>query len=157
MITRLRAPAVVRLCALFAVAATFVLATTAFASAAGTLVIQHAGQDAQTYDGVKVQVIHDTLNVTSPDGKGTLIVTRAACWYQHKIFVCLPTAVTLVQGGNVHALDLRKGTVYSNLNATTQTLSHSTTQLPPNGILMTLETQKGTYINLVGTIDKVTQ
>ena len=38
-----------------------------------------------------------------------------------------------------------------------QQLPLSSILLPPRGILMTLVTDKGTYINLVGKIDKVTK
>jgi hypothetical protein len=131
-------------------------ATVAGASASGTLMIQRGSAGADRYDPVKIQVIHNTFNVTSADGRGTMIITRAAC-YQKDVMVCLPTGITLIQDGTVHALDLRKGTLYVNMSGSTQTLSHSTTQLPPQGVLMTLVTNKGTYINLTGKIDKVTK
>jgi len=156
MTKRLRAPAFA-LAAYSALTLALVLAAASNAGAQGTITIQHVGQDPETYDRVGIKVIHDTLNVTSEDGKGTLIITRAACAYQGDVFVCLPTAVTLVQGGNVHALDLRRGTVYANMTNSMQRLPHSTTQLPPRGIVMSLLSGKGTYINLVGKIDKVTK
>jgi hypothetical protein len=127
------------------------------ASASGAVLIQRAGQNPTTYSDAKVQIIHNTLNITSPDGKGTLIITRAACAYQGEILACLPTGVTLVQSGEVHALDLKTGMVYANMTDTTQQLSHSSMQLPPDGVMMTLQTQIGTFINLTGTIDKVTK
>jgi hypothetical protein len=127
------------------------------ASASGTVLIQRAEQSPTTYTDAKIQVIHNTLNVTSADGKGTLIVTRAACAYQGEILACLPTGVTLVQFGDVHALDLKSGMVYANMTDTTQQLSHSTMKLPPNGVMMTLQTERGTFINVTGVIDKVTK
>jgi hypothetical protein len=154
---RLRAPAIVRAVALLAIASAGVLATAGSASATGTMMIQHVGSDAAKYRPVGIQVIHNTLNITSADGKGTLIITRAACTYQGDISVCLPTGVTLVQDGGVHALDLRSGTVYANMTTQTLQLPHSSTQLPPGGVLMTLHTVKGTFINLDGKIDKVTK
>lgn len=155
MTNRLRAPAVARVAAFAALVAAFVFAAAAGARAQGTITIQHLGQNADTYDGVAVKVIHNTLNVTSPDGKGTLIITQAACFYQKEVKVCLPTAVSLVQAGGVHALNLQRGTLYVNMTDSMQWLPHSTTQLPPHGIVMSLLSGKGTYINLVGTIDKV--
>lgn len=155
MSKRLRAPAFARAAAFFAVAISLALATASSVSAQGTVTIQHAGQNAETYERVAVKVIHNTLNVTSEDGQGTLIVTQAACFYQKELFVCLPTAVTLVNTGSVHALDLHRGTIYSNMTANTLTLPHSSMQIPPRGIVMSLLSGKGTYINLVGKIDKV--
>jgi len=40
-----------------------------------------------------------------------------------------------------------------NLTSSRQQMSHSSQQLPPNGILMALKTQIGTYITVVGVID----
>jgi hypothetical protein len=156
MTKRLQATAIVRVSASAALAAAFVLAAATFARAEGTITIQHIGQNADTYDGVAIKVIHNTLNVTSPDGKGTLIITQAACFYQKEVKVCLPTAVSLVQAGGVHALNLQRGTLYVNMTDSMQWLPRSTTQLPPHGgIVMSLLSGKGTYINLVGKIDKV--
>jgi hypothetical protein len=155
MSKRFRAPAIARVAAFAALATAFVLAAAAGARAQGTITIQHIDQNAETYERVAIKVIHNTLNVTSEDGKGTLIVTQAACFFQHEVKVCLPTAVSLVQAGGVHALDLQRGTLYVNMTDTMQQLPHSSTQLPPRGIVMSLLSGKGTYINLVGKIDKV--
>jgi len=157
MTKRLRAPAIARAAVCAVLATAFTLAAAAGARAQGTITIQHAGQNAETYERVAVKVINNTLNVTSEDGKGTLIITQAACFYQKELEVCLPTAVSLVQSGGVHALDLHRGTVYVNMTATSQPLPHSSQQLPPRGIVMSLLSGKGTYINLVGKIDKVTK
>jgi hypothetical protein len=156
MTKRLRAPAVARVAAFAALAAAFMLAA-AGARAHGTITIQHAGQDSETYERVAVKVVNNTLNVTSEDGKGTLIITQAACFYQHELEVCLPTAVSLVQARGVHALDLHRGTVYVNMTDSMLALPHSSTQVPPRGIIMSLLSGKGTYINLVGKIDKVSK
>jgi hypothetical protein len=157
MTKRLRTPAIARVAAFAALATAFVLGASAGARAQGTITIQHVNQNPDTYERVAIKVIHNTLNVTSEDGQGTLIVTQAACAYQGEIRVCLPTAVTLVQAGGAHALDLRRGTLYVNLTDSMQWLPHSTQKLPPRGIVMSLLSGKGTYINLVGKIDKVTK
>jgi hypothetical protein len=144
------------------VAALFVLALTCAggpiaASAQGTITITHVKGDVESYPNAKVQIVHSTVNVTAADGKGTLVIYRAACRYQGEVMVCLPTAVSVVESSGVHALNLLSGTVFLNLTGTTQQLSLSTTKLPPNGVLMTLQTKRGTYINVVGQIDKVTK
>jgi hypothetical protein len=155
MTKRLRAPAIVRVAAFAALSVAFVLAAATGARADGTITIQHVDQSADTYPGAAIKVIHNTLNITSPDGKGTLIITQAACSYQKEVKVCLPTAVSLVQAGGVHALNLQRGTLYVNMTDSMQWLPNSATQLPPRGIVMSLLSGKGTYINLVGKIDKV--
>jgi hypothetical protein len=156
MIKRLRAPAIVRVAVLCTVAAIGLLATVSGARAQGTVMIQRHGVDStDSYARVKIQLLHNTLNITSEDGKGTLIITRAACAYHGQVIACLPTDATLVQSGGVHALDLKSGTIYVNLTDTTQQLSHSSTQLPPQGVIMSLKTVKGTYVNMTGTLDKV--
>jgi hypothetical protein len=155
MIKRLRAPAIARVAAFAALATAFVFAAATGARAQGTITIQHVGQDAETYERVAVKVVNNTLNVTSEDGKGTMIITQAACFYQHELEVCLPTAISLVQAGGVHALDLRRGTIYVNMTAGMLPMPHSSMQVPPRGIVMSLLSGKGTYINLVGKIDKV--
>ena len=157
MTNRLRAPAYARVAAFAAFATAFVFGAAAGARAQGTITIQHVNKDAETYERVAIKVIHNTLNVTSEDGQGTLIVTQAACAYQGEIKVCLPTAVTLVQDGGAHALDLLRGTLYVNMTDSMQRLPHSSQQIPPRGIVMSLLSGKGTYINLVGKIDKVTK
>jgi hypothetical protein len=154
MTKRFQAP-IARAAAFAVLAAALALATAAGARAQGTITIQHADQNAETYQRVSVKVINNTLNVTSEDGQGTLIITQAACFYQHDLEVCLPTAVSLVQSGGVHALDLHRGTVYVNMTSGTLTLPHSSQQVPPRGVVMSLLSGKGTYINLVGKIDKV--
>jgi hypothetical protein len=157
MTRRLRAPAIVRIGALLAIAAASVLGTVCSASAHGTILIQSNMGNTDTYENVNIQVIHNTLNITSEDGKGTLIITRAACAYQGQVYTCLPTGATLVQNGSVHALDLRGGTIYANMTDQSLTLPNSSTQLRPRGVLMSIHTGKGSYINMVGKIDKVVQ
>ena len=130
MTKRLRALAIARVTAIAALATAFVLGALAGARAQGTLTIQHINQSPDTYERVAVKVIHNTLNITSEDGKGTLIITQAACAYQGEIKVCLPTAVTLVQSGGAHALDLKRGTLYANMTDSMQWLPHSTTAAP---------------------------
>jgi hypothetical protein len=125
------------------------------ARAEGTARIQQADGTVNTYHNVKIQILNKTLTMTSPDGKGTLMIYRAACAYQGSILVCLPTGTTLIQGGTVSPIKLLSGTVYANMTGAPQNLNNSSTRLPPHGILMALKTQRGTYVSLNGTIDKV--
>jgi hypothetical protein len=127
------------------------------ARATGTVRIQQSDGSVNTYDDVGIKIIHEALYVTSADGKGTLVINRAACGYQQQILVCLPTTVTLVQAGSVKKLDLKTGTLYLNLTGSDQPLVLSTTKIPPHGLLFTFSTDVGTYVTLSGTVDKVTK
>ena len=131
------------------------LSAASVARAEGTARIQQADGTVSTYRNVKINIVQKTLTMTSPDGKGTLMIYRAACFYQGEIMMCLPTGTTLIQGGSVNPIKLVSGTVYANLTDQPHNLSNSSTQVPANGILMALKTRRGTYITLSGTIDKV--
>jgi hypothetical protein len=131
------------------------LSIAAVARAEGTARIQQADGSVNTYHNVKIQIVNKTLTMTSADGKGTLMIYRAACAYQGQILACLPTGTSLIQGGTVSPIKLVSGTVYANMTDTPQNLANSSTQLPPHSILMALKTRRGTYVSLNGTIDKV--
>jgi hypothetical protein len=129
--------------------------TTAPARAMGTVTIQQADGGRNTYRDVKIKIIHNALFVTSQDGKGTLVINRAACAYQGAVLVCFVTSATLVQSGKTSPLDFRNGTVYVNMTDEPQSLARSTMKVPAKGIVSSFTTQRGTYVNLVGSIDKV--
>jgi hypothetical protein len=128
---------------------------TAAARATGTITIVQADGHTDVYHDVGIKVIHNALFMTSADGKGTLVINRAACSYQGELLVCLPTNATLVQAGETSPLDFRKGTLYVNTTGEPQQLALSTTKVPPNGILLSFTTKRGTYVSLSGRIDKV--
>jgi len=143
------------LTATLAAFAVFTISVTLAARADGTARIQQTNGTVNVYPGVKIQIIHNTLAMTTADGSGTLMIYRAACAYQGDVLVCLPTGATLVQGGSVNPIRIRQGTVYANLTNEAQQLSLSTMHIPARSIVMALTTQKGTYVTLSGTIDKV--
>jgi DUF4097 and DUF4098 domain-containing protein YvlB len=125
------------------------------ARASGTLNIHHQNGSINTYRDVEIKVLSGALFVTSDDGDGTLVVSNAACSYQGKIIVCLPTAVAVVQGGSSHALDLKSGTIYVNYTDSDQAMSRSTTKLPARNIMLAFSTKRGTSVTLTGRIDQV--
>ena len=141
------------LSAAFTLAVAFVAAAPALAS--GNVSIQQPDGSVDSYNDVAIKLIHGVLYITTVDGKGTLVISKAACAYQGNIMVCLPTAVTLVQAGETKPLDLTTGTMYINGTDDKQQLSLSSMQLPPHSLLFTFSTKRGTYVNLSGTIDKV--
>ena len=141
-----------RLIALGAALGLFVVAS-APSLAKGTIRIQHSNGDTNVYQNVGITVVHRTLRITSADGKGTLIVSQAACSYAGKLERCSPERVTLEQGGATKPINISSGTIYVNPTDDTQTLSLSSTQLPPHGILLIIRTKIDTYISMSGQID----
>jgi hypothetical protein len=125
------------------------------ADAAGTLVIRHANGHVDTYKDVAIKVIRGALYLTSKDGKGTLIVHRAACSYQGRILVCFTTGLVLVQAGKTRPLDLKTGTAYFNTTDEPQQLVSSSAKVPPQSVLLSLSTDIGTYVSVNGRIDQV--
>jgi hypothetical protein len=128
---------------------------TAGALATGTVTIRQSNGGTNTYGNVEIKIIHKALYVTSEDGKGTLVINRAACAYQGSLMVCLPTSATLVQAGETRPLDFRSGTVYLNDTDDFQPMALTTAKVPPHSILLSFSTKRGTYVSVRGRIDKV--
>lgn len=125
------------------------------AGAGGTVMIRQSDGHTDVYHDVSIKIIHQALFLTSADGKGTLVINRAACAYQGQILVCFATGATLVQSGSSKPLDFKSGTVYFNLTGESQQLALSTQKVPAHSILLSFTTKRGTYISLNGRIDKV--
>ena len=124
------------------------------AMATGTTRVQHSDGTVNVYQPVGIKIIPDkALVITSPDGTGRIIIYRAACSYVGELMRCFPTGITWKQNGESHPLDLQRGTIYLNQTASSQPLPLSSTQVPANSIVMSLQTKRGTYINVTGTID----
>ena len=125
------------------------------AAAKGTMTIVQADGDKNTYSDVEIKVIHGALYMTSEDGKGTMVINRAACSHQGQLMVCYATSATLVQSGETSPLDFKRGTVYVNDTDDYQPLVMSTTKVAPHSIMLSFTTKRGTYVTLNGSIDKV--
>jgi hypothetical protein len=130
-----------------------ILAMGAAASAMGTVNIHHIDGTASSYPGVRVAIVGKTLRLRSPDHQGTLIVERAACSHQDAILMCLPTSVMLRQHGASRPIPIASGTIYFNFTGQRQPLTYSTQHLRSHGILLSLRTERGTLINLDGTVE----
>lgn len=137
--------------------AILVALTPAAALASGTVHIMQPDGMLQTYPGAQIKIAHDVLFVTSADGKGTLMINRAACSYQGEVLVCFPTSVYLIQGSGPQKLDLTTGTVYVNMTDSKQPLRYTSAQLEPHSVMLSFSTKRGTYVSLSGTFDKVTK
>jgi hypothetical protein len=125
------------------------------AGATGTINIHHKSGGTDTYRDVEIRIFSGSLFLTSDDGDGTIVITRAACSFQGKLMVCLPTAAALVQEGQSNALNLKNGTVYFNDTGAAQPLSRSSAKVPAHSVMLAITLRDGTFIDLHGKIDEV--
>ena len=132
-------------------------ASIAPASARGTVRIQQSDGSVKVYHNVLVSIRNESMAITSSDGKGTLVLGKAACSKIGELVRCFPYDATLIQFGESTHVPLQTGTVWLNPSQATQPLPHSSTQLLPRGVLMAVRSKRGTYVSLTGTVDKVTK
>jgi hypothetical protein len=125
------------------------------ARATGTILIQRSNGDAKTYPGIEIKALSGTLFLTSNDGHGTIVVNRAACSFQGKVMVCLPTSIVLVQDGESSPLALKSGTVYLNDTDQDQPLALSSQKIKAHSVMVAFTTKAGTHVNVVGQFDQV--
>jgi hypothetical protein len=125
------------------------------ASATGTAWIQHPDGTTSTYTNVRIVIWNESMAITSSDGRGTVVLGKASCTMIGELVRCLPWDATLFQNGRRVHIPLESGTVWLNPTHTNQRLSHSSTQVPPRGVLLAVETRRGTYVTLTGVVDEV--
>jgi hypothetical protein len=125
------------------------------ANALGTVRIQHPDGSVKMYNNVRIAVRDESMWITSSDGKGTIVLGKAACSKVGELVRCLPYDATLEQFGQATHIVLQTGTVWLNPSKSKQQLPHSSTQLPPRGVLLTVRTKRGTYVSLTGTVDEI--
>jgi hypothetical protein len=120
--------------------------------ATGTVQVQQPDGSRQIYEKVTIRVVERTLQVTLANRIGTLVISDAACSYVNQLMRCLPEKVVLKQNGT-QQLDFDRGIVYYNPTSSPQSLTFSSQRLKPGGVLATLESPKGTFVSITGTID----
>jgi hypothetical protein len=145
----------VRTIAIAALSASLFGASIVPALATGTLRVQRHDGTVQTYTDVYIRILDNEMTLTSNDGKGTVVIGKAACSKVGELISCLPYDATLEQNGSEARIALQGGTVLVNPTATRQPLSLSSQSLPSHGVLMAVKTKSGTYVSLTGTIDEV--
>ncbi|HTA38478.1 MAG TPA: hypothetical protein VK760_05360, partial [Candidatus Acidoferrales bacterium] len=111
------------------------------AIATGTLRVQHRDGVVQTYTNVYIRILDNEMTLTSNDGKGTVVIGKAACSKIGELISCLPYDATLEQNGNEARIALQSGTVLINPTATRHALSYSSQSLPSHGVLMAVKTK----------------
>jgi hypothetical protein len=123
--------------------------------ATGTARIQQRDGTTKTYTNVRIVVLTDSMAITSSDGEGTLVFGKAACTKVGELLRCIPYDATLEQHGQSTHVPLQYGTVWLNPSSATQQLSFSSKQLPPHGVLLSIQTKAGTYVSLTGVVDRI--
>lgn len=129
--------------------------TSAAAGATGVARIRQSDGSDQRYDSVTIRLNGTTLWLRSADGRGTLEVAEGACSFTGGLERCLPVSATLHQHGDVRTIALRRGTVYINPTDGSLPLRHSSAQLASRGVLVLLDTERGTMVSVTGTLDDV--
>ena len=138
-----------------AFAATAIAIPCGRANATGTVRIQQRDGSIKTYTNVKIVVLTESMTITSSDGEGTIILGKAACTKVGELLRCLPYDATLEQHGETTHIPLKSGTVWLNPSDSNQQLTYSSTQLPPRGVLLAIQTKAGTYVSLTGIVDRI--
>lgn len=140
-------------------AAVLLSATVAFsalpAAALGTARIQQKDGSVKIYKNVYIRIKDRAMALVSSDGKGRIVLGKAACMKVDELIRCYPYDATLEQYGQSRHIALQSGTVWFNPSNSVQTLALSSTQLPPHGVLLTVQTKAGTYVSLSGVVDEV--
>jgi hypothetical protein len=125
------------------------------ALATGTMRVQHKDGSVQTYTNVYIRILDNEMTLTSNDGKGTVVIGKAACSKIGELIECLPYDAMLEQNGSEARIALQSGTVWLNPSAVSQPLSYSSEHLPSHGVLMAVHTKSGTFVSLSGTVDEI--
>ncbi len=125
------------------------------ANATGTVLVQQRDGSTKTYHDVRIHVQSESMWITSRDGKGTIVLGKAACMEVGELLRCVPYDATLFQNGETRHIALQSGTVWVNPSKTMQQLTDSSTQLPPRGVLLAVKTKAGTYVTLSGIVDEI--
>jgi hypothetical protein len=142
---------------LVASVAAILVSATAAAEASGTARIQLPDGAVATYTNVQIRISDKAMWLTSSDGKGTIVISKAACSAVGKLVRCLPYTLTLEQSGTTRPIVMETGTVWFNPSDARQPLPLSSLELPPQGVVLALHTKAGTFVSLHGTIDKVSK
>lgn len=130
---------------------------TSAAQARGTVRVQQRSGAVKTYYHVYFRLAAQTLWLRSADRKGTLEILAGACSFERNIERCLPYAVNLYQNGKARHIAIASGTVYVNNSKQARRLADSSQTLAPNTVLAFFHTQRGTYVTVRGSLDRITQ
>jgi hypothetical protein len=127
------------------------------ANAQGTVRVQHKSGPVNTYYHVRIRLADETLWLTSADRRGTLKIASGACSFERNLRRCLPYAVTLYQNGTTRRIAITSGTVYINPTNQPRHFARSSQMVPAHAVVVFFETERGTYVTVRGSLDRVEQ
>lgn len=130
-----------------------VFALPAAASATGTARIQAPDGNVKVYKNVRIAIEHKQMMLTSADGVGTFVISRAACSAVDKLVRCYPYDAVLKQHGMTLPITITEGTAWLNPGSNKVQLPDSGTQLGPHGVMLSFRTKRGSYVSLTGVVD----
>jgi len=130
-------------------------ATSRAAGATGTVVIAYSDGSTKLYRDVRIIIWNESMAITSADGQGTVVFGKASCMKIGELLRCLPYDATLFQNGGKLHIALASGTVWLNPSREYQPMSHSSTEIPPRGVLLAVRTRHGTEVTMTGIVDEV--
>jgi hypothetical protein len=135
-----------------AIAALF-MGLVAPAAATGTVRIQQNDNSVQTYTGVSMRIVNNTLTFTSADQVSTIVISGGACDHGSDLITCRGGGISLRQDGS-HAIPFRSATFYFNLTDQDAQLPLSTLKVGAHSVIFVAHTAKGTYITGSGKLDQ---
>ena len=141
--------------ALYLAAALSLAALPAGAYANGTARVQQADGDTRTYQNVRIAIADKQMTITSADGVGTIVIERAGCVAVDKLVRCHPYEASLRQRGQNVPIVIKEGTAWFNPSGEAQQLPMSSQMIPAKGVVMSMSSQKGTFLSLTGVVDSV--
>ncbi len=145
---------VIRIVSMLVLASTFICAAVP-AGAKGTATVTKTSGSVKVYDRVRIRMLGATgVRITSADGRGSLTIHHAACSFTGDLQRCLPFEFTLDQFGQKHLVQVARGTLYFNATGAPVQMPRSSEAVPANGIVLGLQTLRGTIISVIGRVDK---
>jgi hypothetical protein len=123
------------------------------ARASGTVVVQHTPGERTQYSRVHFSIGKYTLKITSPDGKGVLVISLIGCEKAGNVHRCLPGGAEYRENGAARALNITGGTLYFNMTKHEQHLALSSTQVAAGGVVFAFHTAHNTFVSGSATID----
>lgn len=127
------------------------------ALATGTARIEQTSGDVKTYKNVRIAIEHKEMTLTSADGVGQFVITRAACEAVDKLVRCYPNDAMLKQHGETLPITIVDGSAWLNPTSTKQQVPNSATQLAPHGVMLSFKTKRGSKVSLTGVVDVYTK
>ena len=123
------------------------------AFATGTARIQQSDGGVKTYKNVRIAIEHKQMTLTSADGVGQFVISRAACSAVDKRVRCYPGEAMLKQHGQTLPITIVEGSAWLNPTESKQQVPNSTEQIGPHGVILSFKTKRGSSVSLTGVVD----